>query len=90
MSSVAHRFAKTFDVGAYQLLVFIDRTDDNEDDHTALHQMVDVGVALLDLTLRGPDAAMRKVFEGYEQDNAINFFTISTVQKMINMVEAQQ
>lgn len=89
MTEMKHRFAKLFEVGKYQLLVFIDTTDDNEDDYTAVHQMTDIGGALLDMTLRGPEKAMRTIFDGYGQEQAVNFFGIETVQKMIHMVEAR-
>lgn len=82
------RFAKVFDAGEYQLLVFIDATDENDDDHTALHQMTDIGGALLDITLRGPDRSMQAIFDAYGPEQASNFFQMQTVQNVVSAITA--
>lgn len=87
-----HRFAKLFEVGEYQLLVFIDATDDESDneDYVAVHQMTDIGGALLDLTMRGPETAMQSLFDQYDDTAAANFFTLDMVKNAVSLVDMDE
>jgi len=78
------KFARVFDVGQYQLLVYIEPDNDNEDDgYSRVHQITDVGGAILDMAFVAPDAPAQIVFNDYSQDNAVNFFGIGMVAKVI-------
>jgi len=73
-------FAKLFRVGQYQLLVFIE-DDQEKDDHSILHQMVDLDGARMDLAMKGPTSAMEKLFDLYDNLAGQNFFTLEFVKK---------
>ena len=78
------KFAKLFDVGDRQLIVYVEADVDHEEDGKSIvHQITDLGGAGLDLTIGGPDAAMRKVFDMYDQTAAENFFKIDIVAKAV-------
>lgn len=76
------KFAKLFDVGDRQLIVYVEvDTDHEEDGKSVVHQITDLGRASIDMTIGGPDAAMWKLFEMYDQTAAENFFKIDIVAK---------
>lgn len=84
------RFAKVFDVGEQQLLVHIGDVDDDDDrdGYVKLHQITDIGAAMLDVALTGPEEAMRKVLDAYDQTVAENFFKIDIVAKAVSSFAA--
>lgn len=67
------QFAKTFDVGDHQLLVYIefdvDRDDDDSDQHV-IHQIFQAPIGMVDISLKLPEAPARNIFEAFTQIEA--------------------
>ncbi len=81
------KFAKLFDVEDRQLIVYIEYSEDadGDEDKYTLHQITDLGFGMMDLSLGGPQAAMRRVFAEYEQATAENFFKIDIVKQAMGL-----
>lgn len=75
-------FAKTFDLGEYQLLVFIDRYEEDDAGNIEIHQIIDIGQALLTIKIGGPEAVMQKAFDAYGQEQAENFLALPMVEQV--------
>lgn len=82
-----HKFAKLFDVGERQIVVYIEYADDadGDEDQWTLHQITSADFGMLDLALTGPEAAMRKILDAYDQSAAENFFRMPIVTRALEM-----
>lgn len=79
------KFAKLFDVGERQLIVYFEYANDDDEDKYLVHQISALGFAMIDITFSGPEVAMRKVFDMYEQATAENFFNMDIIKKAMDL-----
>jgi hypothetical protein len=82
-----HKFAKLFDVGERQIIVYIECADDadGDEDKYTLHQITSASFGMMDVAFSGPEAAMRKILEAYDQSAADNFFRMPIITRAIDM-----